>query len=331
MKVSIIIPTYNVENYIEDCLRSVMSQTFTDYECIVVDDLGKDNSIEVTERVIADYHGDATFKIIHHERNRGASAARNTGIKVAKGEFLYFLDSDDKITPEALAHFVRIAEKYPSVNVIQGNLSVQNNAPFGQFPPGKYPEYSDDARWIRGMMHHYGIPICVTNRLVRKDWVIAHDMFFPEGIIREDVQWYIKMMGEIDSIAFVDDKDYWYRTENLSSVMHGKDKAKEFLSCLEIIKNLSAQKLNNAQLRFLSEFTLFEVHGILLNKCKDKQRIITELKKTTEIVKRNSQQNKDGKKLLLRTLQLLNLPFPVLHNRYFTKAFLEITKVLYPI
>lgn len=84
MKVSIIIPTYNVENYIEDCLRSVMSQTFTDYECIVVDDFCKDNSIKVAEKVIADYHGEAIFKIIRHESNRGASAARNTGIKAAK-------------------------------------------------------------------------------------------------------------------------------------------------------------------------------------------------------------------------------------------------------
>lgn len=331
MKVSIIIPVYNVEKYIEDCLRSVMAQTFTDYECIVVDDFCRDNSIKVAERVIADYHGDATFKIIHHGRNRGASAARNTGINVAKGEFLYFLDSDDMITPEALAHFVRIAEKYPSVNIIQGNWEVENGKPFGQFPSGKYPEYSDDLRWIRNMMYGYGIPIGTVSRLVRRDWLIANDMFFLEGVIREDVQWYIKLMGIIESLAFVDDKDYWYRTENENSVMHGKDKTKEFLSCLGIIENLSGNIKNNAQLRFLSEFTLFELHGIIFNQSKDKQRIIDGLKNTTEIVKRNCKQNKDAKTLLLRTLQLLNLPFPVIHNRYFTKAFLEITKVLYPI
>lgn len=331
MKVSVIIPTYNVENYIEDCLRSIMAQTFTDYECIVVDDLGKDNSIKVAEKVIADYQGEAVFKIIRHERNKGVSAARNTGIKAAEGDYIYFLDSDDKITPEALAHLVQAAEKYPSVNIIQGNLSVQNNADFGQFPPGKFPEYSDDVRWIKSVMHRYGIPICATNRLIRKDWLVANDMFFQEGVIREDVQWYIRLMGIIESMAFVDYECYWYRTENEESIMHGKDRTKEFLSCLEIIKYLSGNMKNNAQLRFLSEFALFELHGIIFNQCKDKQRIIDELRKTTEIVKQNCKQNKNSKKLLLRTLQLLNLPFPAIHNRYFTKAFLEISKVLYPI
>lgn len=331
MKVSIIIPVYNVEKYIEDCLRSVMAQTFTDYECILVDDCGNDNSVKIAEKVIADYHGDATFKIIRHERNKGVSAARNTGIKASTGSYLFFLDSDDKLFPEVLAHFVQMAEKYPSVGVIQGNLDVEGNKAYGQFPAGKYPEYTDDVRWIQGIMHRYGIPICVTNRLIRKDWLIANDMLFKEGIIREDMHWYIRLMVIIESLAIIDYKGYWYRTENEDSIMHEVDKTKEFLSCMEIIKSISGNIKNNAQLRFLSELTLFEFHGQLFNKCTDRQRVIDELKKTTEIVKKNCKQNEGSKKLLLRTLQLLNLPFPLIHNRYFTKAFLEITKVLYPI
>ena len=77
-KISIIIPIYNVEEYIEECLQSVMRQTYKgEIECILVDDCGKDNSIAIAEQLIADYTGSIAFRILHHEHNRGLSAARN--------------------------------------------------------------------------------------------------------------------------------------------------------------------------------------------------------------------------------------------------------------
>lgn len=93
--VSVIIPVYQVSNYVERCLKSVMSQTYTDIECIIVDDATKDDSIVKCERLIVEYGGPIKFRILHHEYNRGLSAARNTGTKVAEGEYLYYLDGDD--------------------------------------------------------------------------------------------------------------------------------------------------------------------------------------------------------------------------------------------
>ena len=113
MKVSIIIPVYNVAPYIKRCLDSVVAQSFQDIECILVDDCGTDNSKEIVQQYIDNYQGQIQFKFIHHEKNLGLSGARNTGIKVATGEWLYFLDSDDSIIPDCIAILLALQEKYP--------------------------------------------------------------------------------------------------------------------------------------------------------------------------------------------------------------------------
>mgnify|MGYP002523974151 FL=1 len=101
MKVTIIIPIYNVAPFVADCIHSVMGQTWQEpLECILVDDCGTDDSMAVVERTLQDYQGPVDFRIVRHEHNRGLSAARNTGLDNATGDYVYFLDSDDEITPD---------------------------------------------------------------------------------------------------------------------------------------------------------------------------------------------------------------------------------------
>ena len=331
MTISIIIPFYNVEKYLEECLLSVMSQTFTDYECILVDDCGTDNSLKIAERLIAEYKGSSSFRIIRHERNKGVSAARNTGVNAAKGDFLFFLDSDDKIYPSVLEKAIKTAQKYPNANFVQCNFDVENGANYGQFAEGKYPEFSDDSSWIQNLLKDYGIPLTVTAKLIKRQFFIENGLFFKEGIIREDTEWYIRLMGWIKSIAFCDTAYYWYRTSNETSIMHNDDKTEQVLSCLEILKGFACNIQNNAQLRFLTELAIFEMHGVLLNKCKDKEYAVEELNKTIEFIQQKYRQNSKKRDLLLTSLQLLKLPNPLIHNRFFTKAYIEVSKLLYPI
>ena len=97
-KISIIIPVYNVAEYITECVQSVMRQTYQgEIECILVDDCGSDGSIAIAEQLIAEYKGSISFRILHHDHNRGLSAARNTGLEASTGDYVYFLDSDDFI------------------------------------------------------------------------------------------------------------------------------------------------------------------------------------------------------------------------------------------
>ena len=95
--VSIIIPVYKVENWIEGCLLSVCNQTYENIECIIVNDATPDKSMDIVESILKNYTGSIRFKIITHELNRGLSAARNFCVKAATGDYLIFLDSDDKL------------------------------------------------------------------------------------------------------------------------------------------------------------------------------------------------------------------------------------------
>ena len=102
MKVSIIVPVYNVAKYIERCLLSVLNQTWPDLEVILVNDCTPDNSMEIVRRVVASHPRGAVVRCLEHEENRGLSAARNTGISASVGDYLYFLDSDDYISANAI-------------------------------------------------------------------------------------------------------------------------------------------------------------------------------------------------------------------------------------
>ena len=93
-KISIVIPVYNTEKFIDTCLESCITQTLKDIEIIIVDDCGSDGAIAIAGNYAKK---DSRIKIIHHEKNKGLGGARNTGINVAIGEYLWFLDSDDYI------------------------------------------------------------------------------------------------------------------------------------------------------------------------------------------------------------------------------------------
>jgi len=107
-KISIIIPFYNVENYIAKCINSVKNQTFTEFECILIDDESPDASKQVAEQAI---QGDKRFRIIS-QLNKGLGGARNTGLDNAKGEWVVFLDSDDYWERDFLRIMYEKATKY---------------------------------------------------------------------------------------------------------------------------------------------------------------------------------------------------------------------------
>ena len=106
-KISIVIPMYNVEKYIGDCLESILHQSFTDYEIIVVDDGSTDNSARIAEECLhASHPSPLAYKLIR-QANSGLSAARNTGLKAANGEYVFFLDSDDWLENNALERLAK--------------------------------------------------------------------------------------------------------------------------------------------------------------------------------------------------------------------------------
>ena len=120
--ISVIIPVYNVSAYIEGCLQSVIDQTYNDFECILVDDASPDDSIAKCKRMIADYDGPISFRIIYHPENRGLSAARNTGTAAATGDYIMYVDSDDVIKRDCIEKLKAPLIQDNSIEMVLGNV-----------------------------------------------------------------------------------------------------------------------------------------------------------------------------------------------------------------
>ena len=113
---SIIIPVYQVEQYLQECIESVLTQSFTDYEIILINDGSKDQSPKICD----DYAAKYDFIHVIHKQNQGLSAARNDGIQKAKGTYVLFLDSDDTLIEEALMQLHQRIQAHPEVEVVTG-------------------------------------------------------------------------------------------------------------------------------------------------------------------------------------------------------------------
>ena len=100
--VSIIIPLYNVENYVIDSLKSAFAQSYSDVDFLLVDDCSTDHTMQIVEEYVLNHPRREAVRIIHHDKNLGLSAARNTGLEQAYGEYVYFMDSDDEITEDCI-------------------------------------------------------------------------------------------------------------------------------------------------------------------------------------------------------------------------------------
>ena len=119
MKVSIIIPVHNVAPYVEECIQSVLRQDYKNLEIIIIDDCGMDNSMELVEELVKNSSRDIV--ILRHDYNKGLSAARNTGIKQATGDYIFFLDSDDFIETYCISVLVEIAKDCVDADMVYGS------------------------------------------------------------------------------------------------------------------------------------------------------------------------------------------------------------------
>lgn len=122
MKYSVIIPLYNKAQYVAKAINSVLSQTFTDYELVIVDDGSKDNSADIAEKVIV---GQLHCKLIR-QKNAGVSVARNNGVVASQGDYLCFLDADDWWEPTFLEEMSRLIEEFPEAGIYGTNYTIVN-------------------------------------------------------------------------------------------------------------------------------------------------------------------------------------------------------------
>lgn len=206
MKVSIIVPVYNVSQYIVRCINSIINQVYTNIECIIIDDQSKDNSIELCKNIISNYNGPISFTFLKHKINRGLSAARNTGTLQATGDYIYYLDSDDEMYPTTILNLIKAAQKYSDAEIIQGNTYSNQNQEYYHYQPEK-PFFSNNKE-IQNKFYTTNFPINAWNKLIKKSFIDKYNLFFKEGIIHEDELWCFLVIKKLTSIAFVQEYTY---------------------------------------------------------------------------------------------------------------------------
>lgn len=229
-RISIIIPLYNVEAYISDCLQSVARQTYSgEMECIIVDDCGTDNSLCLVEQFIAAYTGSVRFVLLHHTHNRGLSAARNTGVDAATGDYVYFLDSDDYLSDDCLDSLAgRLQER--AYQIVIGDYDTLGDKEM----PSLLFETNDVLSGKDQIFHEFAErQLCVTawNKLCKTSFLREHHIDFLEGQLNEDDLWSYKCYTYTDSIAVSHRVTYHYRIRH-DSIMGVQRKGRMPLSSL---------------------------------------------------------------------------------------------------
>ena len=218
MKLSIIIPLYNSEKYISACLDSLLDQDLSqkDYEIIVIDDGSKDNGLEIVQEFALNY---SNIKI-HSQKNQGASVARNKGIQIAKGEFLYFVDSDDYITSNVLKELVGYLNDeidllaFETIQTLKTNLKLSNIESLNYF--------SD--KIISGLTFilKYGYRDAVGWFFIRKQFLVKNNLFYLEGEKLEDISFNLELFIVVEKLLFLPMDVYRY-VQRPNSVMTKKD------------------------------------------------------------------------------------------------------------
>lgn len=223
INVSIVIPVYNSALYIEDCLRSVMLQTYTGcIECIIVDDCGTDDSIALAERVIEAYVGPIQFRIIHHEHNKGVSAARNTATSLAQGDYLFFLDSDDEITEDCIEKMATVVMLNPNVEMVQGKYDENGDHQTRPRVQRNHLTHVVGNQMVRECLYRRHQFAFAWNKLIKRSFVIDNVVFFKEGVIYEDILWEFFVMKYLSDVWFLTDITYHYRLRP-GSITHGSN------------------------------------------------------------------------------------------------------------
>jgi glycosyltransferase involved in cell wall biosynthesis len=238
-KVSVIIPVYNVEKYLNKCLESIINQTLTELEIICVNDGSTDTSHQILEEYALK---DERIKIINKENN-GPGAARNTGIEVATGEYIGFVDSDDWIELDAYEKLYKNAKSQNSDIVMcpthmfdETTKELKYDQPY--FTLEYFDKYFDNAIFNYNDTKDFLFRIIVTawNKIYKTEFLNKINARFPENLIFEDNPFFYETYLKTSNVSLIRDYLYYYRVNRNDSIISKADK--KFLDLIKIFENV---------------------------------------------------------------------------------------------
>ncbi|MCL2399552.1 MAG: glycosyltransferase [Defluviitaleaceae bacterium] len=215
IKLSVIIPLYNVEPYVQRAAESITNQAFDGLEVVVVDDGSTDQSLEVCLKHLPN------IKVIPiQQENAGLSAARNTGIYSATGEYIMFLDADDFLLPNAFANILAMLEDEQPEVLFGRYLRWSTSTGFLESKPYNYQPPEDPLRRTEYILRNLPEPSWNAWRYIcNRKVIMERELFFESGILCEDVPWSLTLLENVDTIAFLQEPFYAYYQWRPGSIM----------------------------------------------------------------------------------------------------------------
>lgn len=206
IKVSVIVPIYKVEKFIERCVRSLLEQTLQEVEYIFVDDATPDKSIDILRTVMAEYpNRTGQIKVLVHEKNKGLPAARNTGLAVACGEYIFHCDSDDYVEVDMLEQlYGEVVKKNADIIWCDWFLTFEKNERYM-----KQPNYSDSQEALKAMLSG-GMKYNVWNKLVKRSLYLDHQICFPNGYGMGEDMTMMMLFVHAKNVAYLSKAFYHY-------------------------------------------------------------------------------------------------------------------------
>lgn len=252
VKVSVVLPTYNVGKYIEKCIESLLSQSLKDIEFIFIDDKGTDNSVQIIEKYTKQ---DSRIKILHNEKNRGVSYSRNRGIETAKGEFIHFLDPDDWLDEDFYEKLYRRAIE-ENADICCGNYCINRNGKEKKEDiSNKIKEAIEKEKFI-GIVYTWGFGLS----LYRTEFLKTNKIVFPQLTNGEDIVFLIQALCCAKKFTYDNTTRYHYILhENSASTKYSRAMLEHIVLHYRMLIDI-LQKYHISQ----TDYVEYVVHNIFL-------------------------------------------------------------------
>ncbi len=271
IELSIVIPVYQVEKYISECIYSILQIQNILYEIIIIDDGTIDRSIEIAKSVL---NGRTNVKFLS-QTNRGLSAARNTGLKAATGKYIWFVDSDDYIDSSGIE---KVFSENTNVDIIINDFTKVNKQSIQTYTSllSKNKIYSG----IECIEQYYlrQIYTVVWRNLYRREFLLKNELTFFEGILYEDVEWSPRVITKAKSVKYSNTNIYYYRTR-CNSIVNSNFTPKHYNSIITVEDSLSSfiktENLTTNQRKVIQDsISYFLLMAIAKNPTSDDSAII---------------------------------------------------------
>ena len=262
VKVSVILPVYNVGKYLRQSLDSLINQTLKDIEIICVNDGSTDDCYEILEEY---KQKDSRIKVIHKE-NKGTGAARNDGLRIASGECIGFVDPDDWVKPDMYEKlYSLIKEKNLEIAMcMPDGYDEKNNktAPFPYFVDSNFDNIPSGRIFNLWDISPFQYPMCVWNKLYTKELFDKNHIEFAEGLDFEDHKVIFGALLTARRMYFIKDKLYVYRYNREGSVLtDNNQRLIDHIEIFNIVENIL--KETNTYNEFRNDFLVYKIHNLL--------------------------------------------------------------------